>query len=507
VPDNKGSLRPNAVTLLAWGLIGAGLLPRLTNFLSGRALWFDEAALCINVLERSFVGLAEPLAFKQIAPLFYLWLTKISTMLVGVNVYAVRLPSLIGSVVALALFWVVARRVLSARGSLIALALASCSQHLIYYSGEAKPYAVDVAAFMLVALVALELEKVPLTKLRILVAGLLLGGIVWLSYPVVFVIAGIGTVQLAATAWRRDWPRLMRLAVPYGASALSFLLLVVLVMVPSRSDPVTMAYMNHYWRHGFMPFPPTSFWAFRWYRERTFMFFDMPGGFTLQGLALFCWLAGLVALGARRPWHAAALVLPLVLTLAASSLKLYPFHGRMTLFLAPVIFLLMGEGIAWILDKRGERGRGAIGVVLLVILCAQPTVRAVRMVVAPVRHHELGAVLAEVEREWQPGDRLFFRQGDYISYRFLESRYAFPEDFIEVEPRGTGAKGEEEAFIAGLNARFPAWGRVWFPMAYDNESTVSAYVDALQAHGETFAHFKARGASAYGLDFGGEAEP
>lgn len=492
-------------TTAAWFLIGLGLLPRLSHFLSGRALWFDEAALCINVLERGFGGLAQPLDFMQIAPLFYLWFMKLATLAFGASVYAVRLPSLLGGIAGLVLFWLVAKRVLSPRGSLMALALAACSQHLIYYAGEAKPYAVDVAVFLAVALVALELERRRDSGRFLGVAALVLGGLVWLSYPAVFAIAGIGIVQLAAIAWRRDWARLLHVAVPYAASACSFLLLFVLVMQPSRADTATMEYMNFYWRHGFMPFPPTSFWAYRWYRERTFMFFDMPGGFTLQGLALFCWLAGVVALGARKPWHAAALVSPLLLALAASSLKLYPFHGRMTLFLAPVIFLFIGEGIASLLAPRLGRARYAMGLVLVALLCTQPLVRAARMAVAPARHHELEVVLAAVEEAWQPGDRLFFRQGDYISYQFLKDRFNFPVEAIEVESRQAGLEGEEEAFMAGLESRYPAWGRIWFPMAYDNEATVAPYVSALQAHGATFARYTARGAAAYGIDFSAPA--
>lgn len=482
-------------------LIGLGCLPRVAHFLSGRALWFDEAALCINVLERSFATLAEPLAFKQIAPLLYLWSLKISTLVLGPTVYAVRLPSLLAGLVGLVLFWLLARRLLAPRGALIALAFAACSQHLIYYAGEAKPYSVDVAVFLAVALAALSLERHVPSPRRLATVSALFSVFVWLSYPSVFAIAGIGLVQLVAAARRRNVSRLLRIAIPYAASAMSFLLLAFLVILPGRADTVTMEYMNTYWRHGFMPFPPSSFWAWRWYRERTFMFFEMPGGFTLPGLTLCCWLVGTAAAFRRTPWMSVALLMPLVLTLAASSLKLYPFHGRMTLFLAPIIFLFAGGGVAWFLRGPARRARQVAVAVLLMLLMAQPLVRAGRMVIQPTRHHELEVVLAAVEAAWQPGDRLYFRQGDYIAYRFLAGRYRFPAAAIDVEPRRVGTVEDEAAFLRSLEEASTSWGRVWFPMAFDHEAAVEPYLAVLQAHGQTFARHTARGALAVGIDF------
>ncbi len=484
-----------------FALLLLGSLPRLAYYFTGRALWFDEAALCINILERSGAALLEPLAFKQVAPPLYLWTLKFCTWIGGNTVYAVRLPSILAGLLTLVLFWLVARRLLSNRGALLALLIAAFSQHLINYAGEAKPYAGDVAAVLTVLYLHLRWNDRPGTRVRGLRYGLTYGVLVWYSFPVVFFIAGVGLVQLVKV-WHEDgWRRLDGLMICYGVSAASFLIMFLVAILPSRGNPETMAYMNHYWRHGFMPFPPTSHWDFRWYRERVFLFLDMPGGFTLPGLALFFWLFGQAALFQRRVSTGLWFVVPLALTLLASWLKLYPFHGRMTLFLAPVLFLAMAAGLARLTQlKPIWLGRAGL-VVALILLLSQPAVRATRMTVSPSRHHELEKVLAHADTHWQAGDRLYLRQGDYISYKFLESRYAFPADAVLVEKRKGGLEGDEAVFREEIRPNFDAWGRVWFPMAYDFQEAVADYIAFLESHGETFEREVARGAVVYGIDF------
>jgi hypothetical protein len=493
--------------LLVALLIIAGSIPRLAHAFSGRALWFDEAALCINILERSFGALLAPLDFYQIAPPLYLWFLKACTIAAGANVYAVRLPSLLAGLITLVSFWYVARALLSRAGAITALVLVVLSQHLIYYAGEAKPYAVDALATVVVILAALHLDSRACTSRHRAALAVAFSLLVWVSFPAVFVLAGVGTAQLARLAWHRDWQGLARTVAPYAASAISFGVLLLLVVHPNRNHAETMEYMNVYWRHGFMPFPPVDHWAIRWYRERTFMFFDMPGGFTLQGLALFCALAGAVSLLIRRPWHAAGLLLVIALTLAASTLKLYPFHGRMTLFLVPIQFLLVGEGI--ILATLRGRGRTGIAAcaVLLALLLSQPAVRAGRMAIAPARHHELDVVLRHVQDAWQPGDRIFLRQGDYISYRFLAGRYRFPEDAIGVESRGLVAREGEAAFYAEVDAWLPTGGRVWFPMAFDQESAVADYLAFIESRGGKYDRIAARGALGIGIEIDADRNP
>lgn len=486
---------------LAWCIIGYGLLPRLTQLGSGRALWHDESLLAVNAVERGYLALLAPLDYLQVAPPLYMWLLKLSLALGGHNVHAARFPSFVVGVITLVLGWRVARRVLRPAGALLALALLAISQHLIIYAGETKPYAGDAMFTLLAFYLALKWEEHPNDWRWTWGAGALLAVSVWMSYPVVFVIAGVGMVQLLRAAYLRDRTACVRLCTLYGISAASFVLQYVLVIVPNRADESTMAFMRDYWKHGFMPFPPTALYQLRWFRERAFLFFDMPGGFTLQGLALFVFAAGLIALYYRKRAFAAFLLLPLILTLLASGLRLYPFHARTTLFLAPVIMLAVGEGMAWIAGAAHRRARLGTGLVLVVLLMTQPFVRATRTILSPVRHRELDRAMDYVSAHWRPGDRIFLLRIDEFSYRFLAHRYDLPADAFVFQETEADDKRIDIPELEAMEALAKAGGSVWFPMTYDYEPMTGERLALLDQYGVRDHDADFRGASAYHYTF------
>lgn len=490
--------------LIPAALIIAGVIPRLMNYFSGRALWLDEAQLAVSVYERSFGGLLRPLEYSQVAPPLYLCSQKLAMFVLGANELAVRLPSVLAGILTLLLFWTVVSRVLSWRAAVLALAFMAVSQHLIYYSGECKPYSTDAFFTVLLLWLALRWEERPLgwTVPFALAAGVA----VWCSLTSVFVLAGLGSVQCSTALWKRDKTRLLHLIAIYGLSALSFLVLYGILLRSIRANPETIAYLNNYWRHGFMPFPPTELFQLRWFRERAFMFFDMPGGFTLTELALFTWLVGAVVLFTRNKRHFFLVMMPLVFALLASGLRVYPFHARATLFLAPLLFLLVGEGIGFLFGS----GRGmalAVGILLTVLLIAQPVVRAARVAIVPTRHHEFDRALEYVQENWQEGDLLFLRQVEGIAYLFMRDRVRLPEAAVLMEPRPSQRRITLEAYVAEVLPALKNAKRVWAPMTYDTETTIKPVVELLNQYGSGQEVFRARGVSLYAYSFRTPGKP
>ena len=63
-------------TKFEWLIILFGTLLRLTQYLSNRSLWLDEAFLALNIVNRSFLQLLKPLDNNQGAPIGFLMLEK-----------------------------------------------------------------------------------------------------------------------------------------------------------------------------------------------------------------------------------------------------------------------------------------------------------------------------------------------------------------------------------------------------------------------------------------------
>src|SRR5580700_12278379 len=82
-----------AILCVAIFLIGATF--RLSQYIADRSLWLDEAKLALNIINRSFSGLAQPLDYDQGAPLGFLFVQKLLTVLLGNADYVLRIFPLI----------------------------------------------------------------------------------------------------------------------------------------------------------------------------------------------------------------------------------------------------------------------------------------------------------------------------------------------------------------------------------------------------------------------------
>src|SRR5438045_5567747 len=121
-------------------VVGLGL--RLYHYLRDPSMWHDEAALVLNVLDKGFVDLLGRLSFAEAAPPLFLWIERAVTLILGDSTYALRLLPLLASCATLVVILPVARRILEPAAVPWALLLVACSDHILWHSCEAKPYAV-----------------------------------------------------------------------------------------------------------------------------------------------------------------------------------------------------------------------------------------------------------------------------------------------------------------------------------------------------------------------------
>src|SRR5215207_10136870 len=180
-------------------LILLGAVLRLRQYLIGRSLWSDEAMLALNIVDRSFAGMFQPLDYDQGAPIGFLLVEKMVNSVLGKDVLALRVFPLLVGLIALWLFYLLLKRITSGAGLLIALTLFAFNPRLIYYSSEVKQYILDVAVTIVLLLLAAPVLQDSYRKRDFI--WLMLGGLsgLWFSHPALFVLAGIG-LTLAITS-------------------------------------------------------------------------------------------------------------------------------------------------------------------------------------------------------------------------------------------------------------------------------------------------------------------
>jgi len=72
-----------AVKWIVLGFIMIGIGLSIINVLHLRSLWLDEAMLALNIINKPVVELLKPLNFNQVAPIGFLKIEKIFTILFG----------------------------------------------------------------------------------------------------------------------------------------------------------------------------------------------------------------------------------------------------------------------------------------------------------------------------------------------------------------------------------------------------------------------------------------
>jgi Dolichyl-phosphate-mannose-protein mannosyltransferase len=431
IPETPPKWAPAAVVAAAAAL-------RLELFLNNRSFWLDESLLGLNLLDKTAYGLFHSLDYVQSAPAGFLLAEKGALDLFGASEQTLRLLPLLCSLGCLAVFWPVARRLVSTWAALIALILFAVNSTVLYQSSEAKPYSGDVFAALLLMWLTLRILEAPSGRLSVrghlplTIAG---AALVSLSYPSVIVLGSCYCALLARTRLGRAALAPLISGALVGASAFGA------YVVSSRSIATVHQAV-------FVGDPHASSRLEGTARAAWFAVSD-PGGFAikLRALALVCLVVGVVATALRGPSERALLLLlPLALAGIAAVVNAYPLGGRWSLFLVPILTVLFAAGAVEILGS--SRRPVLIGIPLLALLLGVPVGAALGKALNPPSRENVRPLLQQLDRSWQSGDTLYvYRNAQYALRFYGECRYcgvpAYPFRLRDAAP-------------GALNEGFPA---------------------------------------------------
>lgn len=408
--DTASASHPHARlwTWVAWSA-GAGLC--LAQYLARPSLWVDELAIVRNLRDRGLGDLVStPLDFDQIAPVGFLLMQKGVVSAVGASEFALRAFPLLMALVALAVVAALGRALLPGWGSAVPVFLLGTSAQAIWLSSQVKQYSTDLAAtaaLLLVAVTTADSRDHAGWRRATLLLGIIAP---WLSQPSVFSLAAAALALLLD-----DWRRVKRLSpgtwVTLGAWGISATL--SLTAARARVTPETMAFMREYWAKGFMPLPPRDWNDLKWpaHTLRLLVQDVVNGGWSYSYLAI-------ATVGGWIVWRrsrstAVVLFVPVVAALGASAIGQYPLMDRLAFFLAPVVVVLLGAGIAgiaqWMAVPRWARA--AVVVVLISLPLGMLAYRP-----PPYSRQHTRQLVETLAREWRAGDRLYVTYGGWQAW-------------------------------------------------------------------------------------------
>ncbi|HLJ92843.1 MAG TPA: hypothetical protein VKU02_06585 [Gemmataceae bacterium] len=388
-----------------------GLALRLHFYLSDLSMWHDEAALVLNVLHKDFLDLLGPLSFAEAAPPLFLWIERAFSLLFGESTYALRLIPFLASCGSLLIFLPVARSVLRPAMVPWALLLLACSDHALWHTCEAKPYAVDIFAGVVVLALYYGTASWTLGR-RLLLLGFASPVLILLVYPGCFLCGGL-LLAILPDVWRA---RQFRGWLSYGLLVLviftAFGLLVTGPIRAQRCEAILACWTNNFpdWER------PRSVpaWTVMAFLE-LFRYCFEPIGQVLVPFAL----AGAVHFWRRGMWPLLALLLvPILLPLGAAYLHAYPFGGsRVVVYLTPALALLVAAGLPLSTGTSVSTGRlrafCRAGVLVLPLV---PLGWSIHRVLDPWKRADCAGAARYVASHHQPGDGIAANHWEYLYY-------------------------------------------------------------------------------------------
>ncbi len=401
-------------------LLGLGL--RGYHYLRGPAVWHDEAALIVNVLDKDYAALLGPLRFHEAAPPLFLWLEKSVSLTLGDEPLALRLPCFLASCAALLLMVPIARRLLAPAAVPWAVLLFACSEQLSWHACEAKSYTFDVlAATILLFVYVARARNAKLTR-TLIVLALLAPALLWLSYPACFLYGGV-MMALLPEVWRERRPGTFAAYGVLTASVGIAFLALVLGPAKAQHDPV----IHGDWTACFPDWNRP--WTLPlWVTASTLevgRYACKPLG---QGLMVLAFVGGALFWRQGRRDVVVLLGLPVGLALLASFLHRYPYGGvRVMIFAAPAVLLLAASAVPPALAWLGARHRLAAAALVLFLL--MPVGVSLLRVVTPWPRADNASAAAFVEAHRQTDDPVTGNDWTHLYYfRHLGPAFHLPDD-------------------------------------------------------------------------------
>lgn len=414
---------------LCWGVIIFGIIVRFIQYLSNRALWIDEISLSINIVERSYIELIAPLWHFQNAPIGFLFLEKFAIETFGNNEYALRLFPFIFGVLALILFYFLARNILHKNVTPLAVGLFAVLQPLIYYSAEVKPYSLDVLITITLLLLTL---KFGLTELKIKKVILLaISGIivVWFSFSSIFILASIGLTLLFYIYTTKNIHNLKHIITIGVCWLLSFGSYYYYFLKNSHKSD----YLQDFWTKmgAFMPLPPTSQEEISWFYYTFIKLFNYETlGFYFSGIAAIIFVLGVYSLVTNKKFTLLIMLCsPILLAVIASGLGLYPFSIRLILFISPITITLIAEGIYW-LSQTIPTKKSVLISTILILLLIEPVCASVGFIFYPIQKQEIRSVFEYIAKNKKETDKIYLYNLSGHAYNYYKPFFNFKEEEI-----------------------------------------------------------------------------
>lgn len=450
-----------------FAIIAFGIILRASKYLPAFSMRGDELAVTLNLINRSTIDLiTKPLDYEQAAPFGFVLLVKTLISIFGQSEYVLRFIAFAAGCLSLILMQSLLSKTVSKYGNIFALAAFAFGNTLIYYSAELKQYSSDVLLCVLLLLVFFQhVSKKTTVKDFVLLAALGATALCF-SYPALFVLAGIG-MTLFVHYWK-DRQRSLWTIRTGTIWAVTFLAIYFLLLRHQTQDP----YLITFWDNllSFMPMPPWR--ELSWFpKAASGLFFVVAGLSSHLILVVPLYILGLWGFWREKRWQwILALTIPIGLNIIVSGFQKYPFHGRLILYVLPLIFVVLGKGIDFLINLIRNRVLANIAFAVLIILLLWPVIPTTKsyLITHSYLQDDLKPVLSYMEENKQDSDQVYVYHYIQQPYDYYASAYNLEGLPVVV---GQDNSGDAKKYQEELST-LPRGQRIWFVFSFVHEARI-----------------------------------
>ena len=477
---------------LPWIIIFIGIALRFVRYLHNPSLWFDEAIIGVDIINRSLSELihASP-TYNVSLPYGFLILEKLAIQTFGNYEFVFRLFPLLSGVLSIFLFYEVAKRFIKPKAVSLALGIFVISDLLVHFSSELKPYSSDVTIALLIFLIASHIRSKSLKASYFILFGITGAILIWFSNPSVFVLAGVGMTLFISSIFKKDWLRCRGIVIVCLIWVISFAFYYFIFL----QNLIGNESLQSVWEleGSFAPLPPTSLSDIKWFFTNFFQIFYLPVGFPRTGLAAFVFLVGCISIFPEKKERFFILLSPIFFALIASGFHKYVIYERSLLFFAPSVILFVAEGVEQIRDKI--KNNTAIIIILVGLLLVHPLYMTGKRLINPPSRQEIKPFLNYIKDNWQEGDILYIYykgeyQFEYYAKHYPEKSYNFNENEYII---GIAPESWYGIFNKQLSAGYSNKEKTDEELYNDFKASVKKDVDKLREYKRAWVLFSAPG--------------
>ena len=325
------------VELVSLMICVAGIITSIRMNLVGRSLWYDEAALAFSFSQRGLLDLtSSELELIQSAPVAWLYLVKILTLIFGNTDFVLRVPAIIAYALILLFIYKIMTEIFESKYPVTAAAFAASMPLILQYSNVFKPYIFDGLCGLIVVYCFFRFEEGKMTVPKLSAIFMIL---IWFSNPASFVEGAVIVVSGIAALLEKDWKKIKEL-----------ITVTVLILISFIADylywlrqTATSGSMQGFWAD----------WKFPLFIKNKGDFIQMvkmlytifAPFYRLRYVVAAVLLVTLIFAFIKRNTKMLGIFLSFFVAAFASALSMFPVNKRLWLFFYPLAIVLVFSGI------------------------------------------------------------------------------------------------------------------------------------------------------------------